>query len=71
MTFDLANGDIGHPAQRQTSADKQRWSAQGSISLSLREVIDKKRIKEKFRLEGVRHGELTLELQWISAMGRH
>lgn len=44
---------------------------QGSVSISLREVIEKKRIKEKYKLEGVRHGELVLELQWMSAIQRH
>ena len=41
------------------------------MSVSLKEVIEKKRVKEKYRLEGVRHGELNLELQWMSAIQRH
>lgn len=43
---------------------------QGSISISLQEIMDKKRIKERYQLEGVRHGDLTLEMQWMSAMSR-
>ncbi|KAK9807354.1 hypothetical protein WJX73_005591 [Symbiochloris irregularis] len=48
-----------------------RDSFQGSLKIRLAEIIDKQRIKERYTLDGVRHGELILEMQWISAVASH
>lgn len=44
---------------------------QGSLKIKLSEIINKQRIKERYKLDGVRHGELILEIQWMSAVQSH
>ena len=37
-------------------------------SAALQEIMNKTRIKETYKLTGVSHGEIDLELRWLSIM---
>ena len=37
-------------------------------SAGLQEIMNKTRIKETYKLTGVSHGEIDLELRWLSIM---
>ena len=41
---------------------------QGSVELPLKEVIQNKRLKNTYQLQGVKHGQLALDFQWLGIL---
>lgn len=43
-------------------------SFRGGVSVPLREVMKRRKVKSTYTLEGVSHGDLTLELRWFGVL---
>jgi hypothetical protein len=40
----------------------------GRVSIPLRQVLERRRLRDTWPLEGVRQGRITLELSWFSVL---
>ena len=43
-------------------------SFQGRVSIPLRSVIEQKKVRDTWQLQGVQQGSITAELSWLSAL---
>jgi hypothetical protein len=49
--------------------DYKLWNFfRGSISISLKDIMKHKRMKNTYALDGVAHGDLSLELKWFGLL---
>lgn len=44
------------------------WLLQGLVAIPMSEVIHRKRLKDTFQLDAAKHGQLQLELRWMSVL---
>ena len=42
--------------------------SQGMVAISMAEIIHRKTLKDTFQLDAAKHGQLQLELRWMSIL---
>ena len=44
------------------------WRLQGIVAVPMAEIIHKKVVKDTFQLDAAKHGQLQLQLRWMSVL---
>ena len=48
--------------------DKDRYFVQGLVAIPLAEILHKKTVKNTYQLDAAKHGQLQLEVRWMSIL---
>eukprot|EP00884_Botryococcus_braunii_P012980 jgi/Botrbrau1/21683/Bobra.43_1s0079.1 len=72
LEFILGEEELGRHSNAEISIEiwdfKLFNSYRGGVKIPLRDVLRQRRMKNTFTLEGVSHGDLSLELQWFGLL---
>ena len=44
------------------------WQVQGVLAIPMTQVIQKKTLKDTFQLDAAKHGQLQIQLRWMSVL---
>ncbi|EIE27751.1 hypothetical protein COCSUDRAFT_45975 [Coccomyxa subellipsoidea C-169] len=72
LEFILGADEIAEPERKSITVEVWDYKMvnhfRGVAQVPLKDVLDKHRIRDTFRLKGVDHGEIELELQWFRVL---